>query len=69
MKYEERKKQLCRECDKKEECPYFSRGLEHKCEYICNVMYGWELGYKDASDVARNFLTRDLDKALEEGFE
>lgn len=69
MKYEERKKQVCSECYEKDKCAYIPRNLEYKCQYLSSVMYGWQLGYKDASDVARNFLTKDLDKALEEGFE
>ena len=69
MKYEERKEQVCRECSMKETCSYIPRKIEYKCQHLSDTMYGWQLGYKDASDVARNFLTRDLDKALEEGFE
>lgn len=68
MTYNEREKQICRECSMKETCSYIPRKLEYKCGYLSNAMYGWELGYKDASDVARKFLTSDLDKALEDGF-
>lgn len=68
MTYEERKKQMCRECSGKETCAYIPRKIEYKCQHLSDIMYGWQLGYKDASDVACKFLTKDLDKALEEGY-
>ena len=50
MKYEEREKILCNECEAKENCSYVSRNLERKCSFRETTMYGWELGWKDAVD-------------------
>ena len=52
MNYEERQKQLCAECHKRNEnsCAYVSRGLQSKCSYLQDVMSGWEYGQRDAID-------------------
>lgn len=47
MTYDEREKQLCNNCEAKENCSYISRNLERKCSFKETTMYGWELGYKD----------------------
>ena len=52
MNYEERERQLCNNCEAKENCSYISRNLESKCSFKETTMYGWELGYKDAIDKA-----------------
>ena len=49
MPFEDRIKSICSECIG---CPYKSKNLEHKCEYLANVMHGWELGNKDAIEKA-----------------
>lgn len=48
MTYEERERQICRECSEKETCPYIPRKMEYKCQHLSDMMYGWELGHKDA---------------------
>ena len=70
MTYEERKEQVCKECswNTNGTCSYIMSKMQHKCQRLCDTMYGWQMGYKDASDVARKFLTKDLNKALEEGY-
>ena len=52
MTYEEREKQLCRECSMKETCPYIPRKMEYKCQHLSDTMNGWERGYRDAIDKA-----------------
>lgn len=56
MTYEEREKELCRECNRKETCPYIPRKMEYKCQHLSDMMYGWELGHKDATDKACEWL-------------
>lgn len=56
MTYEEREKQLCRKCSMKETCPYIPRKMEYKCQHLSDMMYGWELGYRDAIDKACEWL-------------
>lgn len=56
MTYEEREKELCRECSRKETCPYIPRKVEYKCQHLSDMMYGWELGWQDAIDKAFDFL-------------
>ena len=74
MNYEERERQLCNNCEAKENCSYISRNLERKCSFKETTMYGWELGYKDAIEKAYKWLTEkasvkiveDFKKAMEE---
>ena len=56
MNYEERERQVCRECRENVKCPYTSRNLEYKCQNLSDTMYGWELGYKDAITKAVEWL-------------
>lgn len=56
MTYEEREKQLCRECSMKETCPYIPRKMEYKCQHLLNMIYGWELGHKDAIEKASQYV-------------
>lgn len=56
MTYDEREKQLCNNCEAKENCSYMSRNLERKCSFRETTMYGWKLGYKDAIDKACEWL-------------
>lgn len=56
MTYEEREKQLCRECRMKETCPYIPRKMEYKCQHLSDTMYGWELGWQDAITKAIEWL-------------
>lgn len=58
MNYEEREKILCNNCEAKENCSYMSRNLERKCSFRETVMYGWELGWKDAIEKACEWLRR-----------
>ena len=58
MTYEEREKQLCNNCEAKENCSYISRNLESKCSFRETVMYGWELGYEDAIGKACEWLKK-----------
>lgn len=60
MTYEERERQLCNNCEAKENCSYISRNLERKCSFQETTMYGWELGYKDAVDNACEWLADNL---------
>ena len=52
MTIEEWEKQLCRECSMKETCPYIPRKMECKCQHLSDMMYGWQLGYRDAIEKA-----------------
>ena len=56
MTYEEREKQLCNNCEAKENCSYISRNLERKCSFQETTMYGWELGWQDAIDKFCKFM-------------
>lgn len=58
MTYEEREKQLCRECSEKETCPYIPRKLEYKCQHLSDMMYGWELGCKDTAEKAFEWIEK-----------
>lgn len=60
MNYEERERQLCNNCEAKENCFYISRNLESKCSFKETTMYGWELGYKDAIDKACEFFNERM---------
>lgn len=60
MTYEERERQLCNNCEAKENCSYISRNLESKCSFRETTMYGWELGYKDAIDKACKWFEEHL---------
>ena len=52
MTYEERQKQVCDECYKQRQtdCSYHNRNLQRKCPDLDSIMYGWELGQKDAAE-------------------
>lgn len=65
MTYEERERQLCRECSRKETCPYISRKMEYKCQHLSDMMYGWELGYKDAIEKVYERIKSNLDCYVE----
>ncbi len=52
MTYEEREKELCKECSMKETCPYIPRKVEYKCQHLSDMMYGWELGRRDTINKA-----------------
>jgi hypothetical protein len=58
MTYEERERQLCNNCEAKENCFYISRNLERKCSFREATMYGWELGYKDATNKALEWIEK-----------
>lgn len=58
MTYEERERQLCNNCEAKENCSYISRNLERKCSFKETTMYGWELGYEDAIEKACEWLKK-----------
>lgn len=60
MTYEERGKTLCNNCEAKENCSYISRNLERNCSFKETTMYGWELGYKDATNKARQWLLEQM---------
>lgn len=60
MTYEERERQVCRECRENVKCPYTSCNLEYKCQNLSDTMYGWELGYKDAITKAVEWLDEHL---------
>ncbi len=47
MTYEERKKQVCKNCPNRVACAYIGRGLEDNCIYLQDVMQGWEYGEED----------------------
>ena len=57
MTYEERIKSICSECIG---CPYKSKNLEHKCEYLANVMHGWKFGFSDAIEKAYKFFNKRM---------
>lgn len=57
MNVEERIKSICSKCIG---CQYKSKNLEHKCEYLSNVMYGWKLGFSDAIEKACEFFDKRM---------
>ena len=65
MTYEERERQICRECSMKETCPYIPRKMEYKCQNLSDTMYGWELGYNDANTNTYDWLKHYLDCYVE----
>lgn len=67
MTYEEREKQLCRECSMKETCPYIPRKMEYKCQHLSDTMYGWELGWRDSIDKAVEWLKTHINDYLVKG--
>ena len=67
MTYEEREKQLCNNCEAKENCSYISRNLERKCSFKETTMYGWELGWQDSIDKAVEWLKNNADKYTDTG--
>lgn len=56
MTYEERLKTLCRRCSTKETCGFIPRNLEHLCQHLSDIMYGWELGKQDTIEDACEWL-------------
>ena len=68
-----KEKQVCIECGDYKNCPYVSRNLEHKCQHLSDIMYGFELGYKDAIDEAcafiENIKSHDYDYLKSYGWE
>lgn len=57
MTYQERAAELCEKCGQLEVCGYYKRDLQRKCEYLQNVMYGWELGQQDTLDAVESFVS------------
>ena len=68
MTYEERERQICRECRENVKCPYTSRNLEYKCQNLSDTMYGWELGWQDSIDKAVEWLKNNADKYIDTGY-
>ena len=58
MTYQERAAELCEKCEQLEVCGYYKRDLQRKCEYLQNVMYGWELGQQDTLDAVESYADR-----------
>lgn len=67
MTYEERERQICRECRENVKCPYTSRNLEYKCQNLSDTMYGWELGWQDSIDKAVEWLKTHINDYLVKG--
>lgn len=57
MTYEEREADVCKSCGQLDVCGYYKRNLQRKCEYMQNVMYGWELGQQDTLDAVESFVS------------
>ncbi len=57
MRYQERAAELCEKCDQSEVCGYYIRDMQYKCEYLQNVMHGWELGQEDTLDTVESFVS------------
>lgn len=57
MTYEEREADVCKVCGQSEVCGYYKRDLQRKCEYLQNVMHGWELGQQDTLDAVESFVS------------
>ena len=57
MTYKEREASICKVCGQEEICGYYKRDLQRKCEYLQNVMYGWELGQQDTLDAVESFVS------------
>lgn len=47
MTEEERRKQICDKCYNKNTCGYRCRGLSDKCNYLQDIMQGWDYGEED----------------------
>ena len=57
MTYQERVAELCEKCGQSEVCGYYMRDMQSKCEYLQNVMHGWELGQEDTLDTVESFVS------------
>jgi len=57
MTYQERAAELCEKCGQSEVCGYYMRDMQYKCEYLQNVMHGWELGQEDTLDTVESFVS------------
>ena len=57
MTYKERETDVCRVCSQSEVCGYYKRDLQRKCEYLQNIMYGWELGQQDSLDAVESYVS------------
>lgn len=58
MTYQERAAELCEKCGQSEVCGYYMRDMQYKCEYLQNVMHGWELGQEDTLDTVESFVSK-----------
>lgn len=57
MTYQERIAELCEKCGQSEVCGYYIRGMQYKCNYLQNVMDGWELGQQDTLDAVEDYVS------------
>ena len=55
MTHKEREADVCMGCGQAVVCGYYKRDLRRKCEYLQNVMYGWELGQQDTLDAVESY--------------
>ena len=69
MTYKERIKAICEECGQSEACGHYLRDLQRKCEYLQNVMYGWEMGHQDTIEAVEDYVDKGNSAATEEFME
>ena len=45
--YKDAEQRICNACSSHKDCPWVIRGLESKCPYLGDVMYGYEVCQED----------------------
>ena len=65
--YEQIKQKVCSDCPshKDDYCGYVKRQLQRKCNYLSDVMYGYELGRQSKQKVSEE-LEEEIDKRWKE---
>ena len=58
MTHKEREADVCMGCGQADVCGYYKRDLCRKCEYLQNVMYGWELGQEDTLEAVESYASK-----------
>jgi len=66
MKKEERKSAICAKCADREVCGYYLTSEKRECDYLQNVMEGWELGQEDTIAAVEDYVDRGNSAATEE---
>lgn len=55
MTYQERAKEICKNCDQSEVCGYYLSDTRHFCNDLESIMIGWTLGQQDTLKVIEDY--------------